>query len=163
MTHVATHDPRRGGLAIEKKSVLGPLPSCDNDVIKPAGHGTYLGDLVSWYACLLCVLACIGLDYPPLTAYGSWACGAVAHRINPAFVALGDSHGTAHAGVPVPWFRPYLASCMGRMYRPSIPDVGLRFMRTTHDNSFYSRQFFLLTAILFTYGFFFYLRAPYKP
>jgi hypothetical protein len=27
-----------------------------------------------------------GLDYPPLTAYGSWACGAVAHAINPAYV-----------------------------------------------------------------------------
>lgn len=29
-----------------------------------------------------------GLDYPPLTAYGSWICGAVAHVINPEWVAL---------------------------------------------------------------------------
>ena len=35
-----------------------------------------------------------GLDYPPLTAYGSWLCGWIAHHIDPAFVALHDSRGT---------------------------------------------------------------------
>ncbi|XP_062603713.1 dolichyl pyrophosphate Man9GlcNAc2 alpha-1,3-glucosyltransferase-like [Saccostrea cucullata] len=34
-----------------------------------------------------------GLDYPPLTAYHSWLCGAVAHKINPSWVALKESHG----------------------------------------------------------------------
>ncbi|KAL1710999.1 glycosyltransferase family 57 protein [Schizophyllum commune] len=34
-----------------------------------------------------------GLDYPPLTAYVSWACGIVAHLINPTWVALDASRG----------------------------------------------------------------------
>ncbi|KAJ1887524.1 Glucosyltransferase-like protein [Kickxella alabastrina] len=34
-----------------------------------------------------------GLDYPPLTAFQSWACGYIANLINPAWVALGRSHG----------------------------------------------------------------------
>ncbi|KAF7298940.1 Glycosyltransferase family 57 protein [Mycena indigotica] len=34
-----------------------------------------------------------GLDYPPLTAYISWFCGLVAHRINPTWVALDHSRG----------------------------------------------------------------------
>ncbi|KAG8715874.1 Glucosyltransferase-like protein [Ceratobasidium sp. 423] len=34
-----------------------------------------------------------GLDYPPLTAYISWICGFVAHKINPAWVALDASRG----------------------------------------------------------------------
>ncbi|XP_064406789.1 dolichyl pyrophosphate Man9GlcNAc2 alpha-1,3-glucosyltransferase-like [Halichondria panicea] len=34
-----------------------------------------------------------GLDYPPLTAYHSWLCGAVANRINSAWVALTTSRG----------------------------------------------------------------------
>ncbi|KAF5385698.1 hypothetical protein D9757_005525 [Collybiopsis confluens] len=34
-----------------------------------------------------------GLDYPPLTAYVSWVCGAVARSINPAWVALDSSRG----------------------------------------------------------------------
>ena len=34
-----------------------------------------------------------GLDYPPLTAYHSFLCGGVAHRIDPRFVALGSSRG----------------------------------------------------------------------
>ncbi|RKP11561.1 glycosyl transferase [Piptocephalis cylindrospora] len=34
-----------------------------------------------------------GLDYPPLTAYVSWVCGAVGNWINPAWVALDVSRG----------------------------------------------------------------------
>lgn len=34
-----------------------------------------------------------GLDYPPLTAYVSWICGFIAHKINPAWVALDASRG----------------------------------------------------------------------
>ena len=34
-----------------------------------------------------------GLDYPPLTAYHSWICGAVAARLNPDWVALNTSRG----------------------------------------------------------------------
>lgn len=34
-----------------------------------------------------------GLDYPPLTAYVSWVCGAVGHWINPSWVALDASRG----------------------------------------------------------------------
>ncbi|KAH7337033.1 ALG6, ALG8 glycosyltransferase family-domain-containing protein [Rhizoctonia solani] len=34
-----------------------------------------------------------GLDYPPLTAYVSWVCGFIAHKINPAWVALDASRG----------------------------------------------------------------------
>ncbi|KEP48563.1 ALG6 ALG8 glycosyltransferase [Rhizoctonia solani 123E] len=34
-----------------------------------------------------------GLDYPPLTAYISWICGLIAHKINPAWVALDASRG----------------------------------------------------------------------
>ena len=34
-----------------------------------------------------------GLDYPPLTAYHSWVCGAVAARLNPDWVALNVSRG----------------------------------------------------------------------
>ncbi len=34
-----------------------------------------------------------GLDYPPLTAYHSWLCGAVANSINPTWVALTTSRG----------------------------------------------------------------------
>ncbi|KAG8705854.1 Glucosyltransferase-like protein [Ceratobasidium sp. 394] len=34
-----------------------------------------------------------GLDYPPLTAYVSWLCGFIAHKINPAWVALDASRG----------------------------------------------------------------------
>ncbi|KAJ2029405.1 Glucosyltransferase-like protein [Coemansia sp. S610] len=34
-----------------------------------------------------------GLDYPPLTAFQSWACGWVAHLINPSWVALDQSRG----------------------------------------------------------------------
>ena len=34
-----------------------------------------------------------GLDYPPLTAYHSWLCGYIAHRINPNWVALNQSRG----------------------------------------------------------------------
>ncbi|KAF8746647.1 ALG6 ALG8 glucosyltransferase family, partial [Rhizoctonia solani] len=34
-----------------------------------------------------------GLDYPPLTAYVSWICGFVAHKINPEWVALDASRG----------------------------------------------------------------------
>ena len=34
-----------------------------------------------------------GLDYPPLTAYHSWICGAVATHLNPDWVALNTSHG----------------------------------------------------------------------
>lgn len=32
-----------------------------------------------------------GLDYPPLTAYHSWLCGAIAHRLNPEWVDLHTS------------------------------------------------------------------------
>ncbi|KAJ2778350.1 Glucosyltransferase-like protein [Coemansia javaensis] len=34
-----------------------------------------------------------GLDYPPLTAFQSWLCGAVARRIDPSWVALDASRG----------------------------------------------------------------------
>jgi len=34
-----------------------------------------------------------GLDYPPLTAYHSWAMGVAAHRLNASFVALHASRG----------------------------------------------------------------------
>jgi alpha-1,3-glucosyltransferase len=34
-----------------------------------------------------------GLDYPPLTAYHSWLCGAVASRVNPSWVSLHLSRG----------------------------------------------------------------------
>lgn len=34
-----------------------------------------------------------GLDYPPLTAYHSWICGAVANTFNPSYVALESSRG----------------------------------------------------------------------
>lgn len=34
-----------------------------------------------------------GLDYPPLTAYHSYACGLVAQLLSPAFVALNSSRG----------------------------------------------------------------------
>ena len=34
-----------------------------------------------------------GLDYPPLTAYHSWLCGAVASHINPSWVSLHLSRG----------------------------------------------------------------------
>lgn len=34
-----------------------------------------------------------GLDYPPLTAYHSWACGKVAHFFNPKWVELHKSRG----------------------------------------------------------------------
>lgn len=34
-----------------------------------------------------------GLDYPPLTAYHSWAMGKVAQKINPAYVDLRESRG----------------------------------------------------------------------
>eukprot|EP01135_Chromosphaera_perkinsii_P010818 Nk52_evm13s2241 gene=Nk52_evmTU13s2241 len=34
-----------------------------------------------------------GLDYPPLTAYGSWLCGKVANFFNPEWVALQTSRG----------------------------------------------------------------------
>ena len=34
-----------------------------------------------------------GLDYPPLTAYHSWVGGAIAHRLNPDWVALNASRG----------------------------------------------------------------------
>ncbi|KAJ2587988.1 Glucosyltransferase-like protein [Coemansia sp. RSA 1722] len=34
-----------------------------------------------------------GLDYPPLTAFQSWACGFVANLVNPAWVALDSSRG----------------------------------------------------------------------
>ncbi len=34
-----------------------------------------------------------GLDYPPLTAYHSWLCGAIAHSLNPHWVALNASRG----------------------------------------------------------------------
>ena len=34
-----------------------------------------------------------GLDYPPLTAYMSLVCGYIGNAINPAWMALGDSHG----------------------------------------------------------------------
>ncbi|CAE6445127.1 unnamed protein product [Rhizoctonia solani] len=34
-----------------------------------------------------------GLDYPPLTAYISWICGFIAHKINPVWVALDASRG----------------------------------------------------------------------
>ncbi|KAI9032267.1 glycosyl transferase [Hyaloraphidium curvatum] len=40
-----------------------------------------------------------GLDYPPLTAYVSWLCGAIAHRIDPAFVALDASRGAEGYGL----------------------------------------------------------------
>ncbi|XP_014259676.1 dolichyl pyrophosphate Man9GlcNAc2 alpha-1,3-glucosyltransferase [Cimex lectularius] len=34
-----------------------------------------------------------GLDYPPLTAYHSWLCGAIANYLNPEFVELTKSRG----------------------------------------------------------------------
>lgn len=34
-----------------------------------------------------------GLDYPPLTAYVSWACGQLSGVIEPASMALGLSRG----------------------------------------------------------------------
>ncbi|KAK7072865.1 Glucosyltransferase-like protein, partial [Halocaridina rubra] len=34
-----------------------------------------------------------GIDYPPLTAYHSYLCGLVAHKINPRFVDLDTSRG----------------------------------------------------------------------
>lgn len=34
-----------------------------------------------------------GLDYPPLTAYHSWVCGYIAHKINPQWVKLKASRG----------------------------------------------------------------------
>ncbi|CAE6449852.1 unnamed protein product [Rhizoctonia solani] len=39
-----------------------------------------------------------GLDYPPLTAYISWICGFIAHKINPAWVALDASRGYESPG-----------------------------------------------------------------
>ncbi|KAJ2711295.1 Glucosyltransferase-like protein, partial [Coemansia spiralis] len=42
----------------------------------------YLYDLQYW-----------GLDYPPLTAFQSWLCGQIAHRIDPSWVALDASRG----------------------------------------------------------------------
>ncbi|KAJ2482892.1 Glucosyltransferase-like protein [Coemansia sp. RSA 2131] len=34
-----------------------------------------------------------GLDYPPLTAFQSWLCGAVAAHIDPSWIALNESRG----------------------------------------------------------------------
>ncbi|CAN0548688.1 unnamed protein product, partial [Ectocarpus sp. 8 AP-2014] len=34
-----------------------------------------------------------GLDYPPLTAYVSWACGQLSRVVEPASMALGLSRG----------------------------------------------------------------------
>ena len=34
-----------------------------------------------------------GLDYPPLTAYVSWACGQLSKVVDPASMALGSSRG----------------------------------------------------------------------
>ncbi|XP_063417811.1 dolichyl pyrophosphate Man9GlcNAc2 alpha-1,3-glucosyltransferase-like [Mytilus trossulus] len=34
-----------------------------------------------------------GLDYPPLTAYHSWICGFLSHKINPEWVKLNTSRG----------------------------------------------------------------------
>ena len=34
-----------------------------------------------------------GLDYPPLTAYHSWVCGAIASHLNPDWVTLNTSRG----------------------------------------------------------------------
>ncbi|KAJ3976924.1 glycosyltransferase family 57 protein [Lentinula raphanica] len=45
-------------------------------------HEWYSYDLQYW-----------GLDYPPLTAYVSWLCGAVANIINPTWIALHSSRG----------------------------------------------------------------------
>ncbi|KAG5635041.1 hypothetical protein H0H81_012625 [Sphagnurus paluster] len=39
-----------------------------------------------------------GLDYPPLTAYVSWLCGAIGSRIEPAWFALGTSRGIETPG-----------------------------------------------------------------
>ena len=36
-----------------------------------------------------------GLDYPPLTAYQSWLCGAAISLLEPEAVALDASHGAA--------------------------------------------------------------------
>ncbi|KAG9123250.1 Glucosyltransferase-like protein [Ceratobasidium sp. 392] len=49
---------------------------------------TYHLPLQEWYSY---DLPYWGLDYPPLTAYVSWICGFIAHKINPAWVALDAS------------------------------------------------------------------------
>ncbi|BET02607.1 asparagine-linked glycosylation 6, alpha-1,3-glucosyltransferase homolog (S. cerevisiae) [Nesidiocoris tenuis] len=39
-----------------------------------------------------------GLDYPPLTAYHSWLCGAAAQGVNPDWISLGASRGHESPG-----------------------------------------------------------------
>lgn len=40
-----------------------------------------------------------GLDYPPLTAFHSYLCGAVGAWINPSWMALHDSRGLENSGI----------------------------------------------------------------
>lgn len=58
-----------------------------------------------------------GLDYPPLTAYVSWACGQLSRMVDPASMSLGLSRGyeapshkvrnnSADGGVPVAFEPP---------------------------------------------------------
>ncbi|PHH49921.1 Dolichyl pyrophosphate Man9GlcNAc2 alpha-1,3-glucosyltransferase [Ceratocystis fimbriata CBS 114723] len=42
-----------------------------------------------------------GLDYPPLTAYHSWLCGAIGNAIDPSWFALFSSRGLHDAGLKV--------------------------------------------------------------
>ncbi|XP_064625197.1 dolichyl pyrophosphate Man9GlcNAc2 alpha-1,3-glucosyltransferase-like isoform X2 [Lineus longissimus] len=59
-----------------------------------------------------------GLDYPPLTAYHSWLCGALANKINPLWVELFTSRG--HESPEHKIFMRGTVLCAELIYIPAV-------------------------------------------
>ncbi|KAH9936376.1 ALG6, ALG8 glycosyltransferase family-domain-containing protein [Fomitopsis serialis] len=85
-----------------------------------------------------------GLDYPPLTAYVSWACGLVGSWINASWFALDDSR-----GIESPESKAYMRTTVlvfdSLVYLPAL----FLFVRTWHANrSARTQEVALLTLLL---------------
>ncbi|KAJ2907908.1 Glucosyltransferase-like protein, partial [Coemansia aciculifera] len=89
-------------------------------------------------------LAYWGLDYPPLSAFQSWACGWAAHLINPSWVALDQSRGIeTHASKL--FMRSTVLVLEALMY---VPAVVLLFKSRHLQMNWVVRQASILSVLL---------------
>ncbi|EJD50390.1 glucosyltransferase [Auricularia subglabra TFB-10046 SS5] len=85
-----------------------------------------------------------GLDYPPLTAYVSWICGAVGSWINPEWFALDASRGIETPESKV-FMRATVLACDALVYIPAL----LTFVRLFAGQRSHASQHAALIMLLF--------------
>jgi alpha-1,3-glucosyltransferase len=87
-----------------------------------------------------------GLDYPPLTAYHSWLCGAIQHRINSSWVELFESRGHESYDQKVFMRRSVLAADV-LIYIPAVLFYFLKFAGYSAFSSDSKLVFAFLTLV----------------